>query len=575
MAKSIKEAMQHAEDLVHDYANQKKLMKKMDEMYFMDWKGDKPDESKMKFTPSPMPRNALLGAIRLMTSTEPTFNVPFDANRSDAKAISEKIERICNAIWYHSGRFRGVPLEQPAVESMLRYGMMCLAITDTEDLVALMKDRGSSKAQQMQVERVLRSTPYLIEAWDPKSVYPEFNRFGLNSIFRTVTMTVAEVKAQFGDKKVMNVIKDIDSENERVAYADYWDLEKHMAWIIATIGGGERVIGGEPIIDEKHDLPCIPIVVQTSEGSYMDSDREYQAIPFLYGVEKGKLWERQNLELSYLYTNLFYLAANPTFIHETPSEEGLEFDTSVPGKAVRLRPGEQFYQLEKNVVNRDMMTGLDIAEKLVEESTIYSQALGGTGRLGANAAFSTVSLLHQAGRLPLISPQKRGGWGISTAMEYIFEMIKDKKQKGRAKTDDGSVLDFQADEIPDDLIIKAHLEVDMPQDMLAQANIAQLITQSGLASNRWVREHILNIGQSDEMEKEVWTEGASRQMYQEFLAMMMQANMMQEAGMPPEQAQGAPMPPEEHEIADPAMRAQAGLVPPMGPGHMPGEDMGL
>lgn len=43
MAKSIKEAMQHAEDLVHDYANQKKLMKKMDEMYFMDWKGDKPD----------------------------------------------------------------------------------------------------------------------------------------------------------------------------------------------------------------------------------------------------------------------------------------------------------------------------------------------------------------------------------------------------------------------------------------------------------------------------------------------------------------------------------------------------
>ena len=309
----------------------------------------------------------------------------------------------------------------------------------------------------------------------------------------------------------------------------------------------------------------------------MDDERERQAIPFLYGVEKGKIWERQNLELSYLYTNLFYLANNPTFVYESLSDDGLTIDQDVPGFVAQLRPGEKYYQLQKDVVNKDMMIGLDIADKLMEESTIYRQALGGTGSLGANAAFSTVSLLHQAGRLPLVSPQKRGGWGIGTAMELVFEMMKDTNRKGKARTGDGAVLEFAPKDIPDNLIIEAKLEVDMPQDMLANANVANLVTQSGLASNRWVRENILNIGQSDEMENEVWSEGAARQMYQQMMMQLMQAGMMPPGapqGMPPQgmpPGPGSPMPPGQEAPYDPAIRAQEGLTPAMGPGRQPGE----
>jgi hypothetical protein len=582
MAKTIEDAMKHAQDLVNDFYDQKKMMEAVDKMYFMEWK-DKPSGKEYKFTTSPSARNALLGAIRLMTSTEPNFSVPFDKNKKEAKIISERIEKFCKTVWYHSGRFRGVPLEQPAIESLLRYGMMCLAIVDTESLRDMIVKEGSSKAQVRQLDRLVESTPYLIEAWDPKGVYPEFDRFGLNSLYRTVEMTVAEVKAQFGDKAISEIVgKKETNLNDRVQYADYWDLEKHIAWISTVVTGGNQIIAGEPIVDEKHDLPCIPIVVQTSEGSYIDSGREHQAVPFLYTVLKSELWERQNLELTYLYTNLFNLAANPTYIYRSNGEDELETNYDIPGGRVTLKPNEDFYLLQKDVINKDMMHGLTIANELVEQSTIHQQALGGMGNLGANVAFSTVSLLNQVGRLPLVSPQKRGGWGIGTTMELMFDMLKDTNKKRKLKTKEG-FIEFDPDEIPADLIIEANLEVDLPQDQMNQANIAHLVTQAGLASRRWAREKILNIGQSDEMDKEIWDDQANTQEFQRILANFMREEMMREEqarqqgqGGPP---QGQGMPPEE-EMRGPvspgsAMQAQAGLTPAQRPGTKPAPPQGM
>jgi hypothetical protein len=589
MAKSIEQAMQHAQDLVNDYASQKEMMEDVDKMYFMDW-DDKPSGREFKFTTSPSARNALLGAIRLMTSTEPLFNVPYDKNKKEAKAPSEKIEKLCKTVWYHSGRFRGVPLEQPAIESLLRYGMMCLAITDTEDLKKMFDKKGASKAQKQQIQRLVDTTPYLVEAWDPKGVYPEWGRFGLNSLYRTVQMTIAEVIDQFGENVVNKVLSlDNYTPNEIVQYADYWDLEKHMAWISSTASEGETIIAGDPIVDENHNLPCIPIIVQTSEGSYIDSEREYQAMPFLYTILKGDLWERQNLELTYMYTNLFNLAANPTYLYQTIGEDELDVDYSIPGGVIKLRPGEQYRMLEKDVVNKDMLQGLQVADRLFEESTIFRQALGGMGGLGANAAFSTVSLLHQVGRLPLVSPQKRGGWGIGSAMETMFYLMKDKGKKRKLKTKEG-FMEFDPDEIPDDLIIESRLEVDLPQDQMNQANIAHLVTQAGLASRRWAREKILNIGQSDEMDKEIWNDQASAQEFERILSNFMREQMMREEAMRQQgQQQGAQMPPEGmppqgmpqqgppmRGMVSPgsAMQAQAGLTPAQRPGTRPAPPTG-
>jgi hypothetical protein len=558
---------------VQDYHNRDDMLTEIDKMFFMDWE-DKPEGENYKFTVSPSARNALLGAIRLMTSTEPIFNVPFEKNRKEAQRQSEKIEKLCQAIWFHSGRFRGVPLEQPAVESLLRYGMMVLAIYDTEDLKETIEGRGASKALKNQLDKLVNSTPYLIEVWDPKTVYPEYGRFGLTAVYRSTQMTVGEVKQQFGEDAVREIINtEHGSDNKVITYSDYWNLDKHIAWVSGSEDAGTLAPAGEPIVDEYHDLPCIPIVVQTSEGSYMDYKREHQAVPFLYSVWESGLWERQNLELTVMYTNLFNMGISPNFVNETQDENGsLEVDYKTPGGRIVLRPGEKYYQLQKDVISADLLQGLEIANRLSEQSTIYSQSLGQP--LGANSAFSMVSLLHQAGRLPLVSPQKRGGWGMGAVMEAIFDMIKDKDEVRQVKGQDGGFLEIEVSEIPDDLLITAKLDIALPQDMMAQANIASMITQQGLASRRWARENILNIGQSDTMDKEMWNDTASEALYQHTVQKMIQQEIMQQQqamqgqqGMPP---QGPPREnPNGPRMAGSAMNTQEGLIPAQRPGGQP------
>jgi len=573
---AIKKALDHATELKNMYSDRDTMFDEMDKMYFMEWE-DKPKDPNMKFTMSPGPRNALLGATRLLSSTEPIFSVPHQDNMPDIQGKADKIEKLCRSIWYHSGRFRGVPLEQPAIESMLRYGMMVLAAFDTDDLVSDMSS-GSSKAQKRQMERVQASTPYIIEAWDPKSVYPQWGRFGLSAVYREVDITVSDAKQRFGLDAIANIIGNAN-DAMIVQYADYWDLTYHFAWISSVNARADTTLAGEPIISKPHNLPCIPIVVQTAEGSYLD-DTRYQAIPFLYTVNQAKLWERENLILTYGYTNLFSMAGNPTYKLEGAIEgDEVYIDTAVPGGIVRTKAGSKISPLEKDVFNKDLTLGMDLANRLMEQSTIYGPALGEP--MGSGTAFSTVALLHQAGRLPLASAQKRGGWGIGSIMETVFELWKDKaltdnKARERKAISKTGTIDFNAKkDIPDNLIIEATLDVDLPQDMVSQATIAAQMR--GLMPESWIRENLLNEGQSEEIVKQIWTETASKAMFEAGLQKSIQDMMQptqtpgQTQGQMPGQMQGQP------QMQNLGMRGRA-MVPASRPGMQPtsmGEPQGM
>lgn len=585
---ALARAQNHAQELLRDYADRDALLEEIDKMYFLDWE-DKPKGQDFKYTVSPGPRNALLGAIRLMTSTEPKWNIPYDKNKDEAKGMSEEIEKFCSAIWYHSGRFKQEPLEQTAVNALLRYGLMVLAAYNTEDLKKQATKRGTSKAQKKQLDRLTRRTPYLIEAWDPKGVYPEWGRYGLTAVYRVTPMRVAEIKQQHGEDCLVGLLDEHTTDNDSFYYCDYWDLTWHMAWISEHIGTSGMNIGKYPIMQEKHELPYIPIVVQSADGSHIDNKREYQSLPFLYAVKESGLWDRQNLELTVMYTNLYNIGNTPLLKHVNPTEKELVLDFTVPGGRIPLDPGEELSQLQLDVISPDMLQGLDIATGLIEQSTIYSQALGQP--LGANAAYSMVALLQQSGRQSLITPQKRGAWGMGEIFEIIVEIIKDDKSKDSAKVFDQSnseILTIDKKDIPDDLIIEAILDIDLPQDTLTQANIAGMLVQQGIASRRWVREKILAIGQSDEMDQEIWTDTAGEAMFNQLLEgwirEMIQGAMNPQQGpqqgqtgmppggmgVPPEEQMGPPMRnPQGPSVPGTAMQTQEGLIPAQAPGEQP------
>ncbi len=512
MAFTLQDAKAHGLELASEYTKLHDLQKKMDEMIFMDWKG-KPNNPNLKFTVSPEPRNQFLGALRLLTATDPIINVPTDKNDRVATEKADEIEHLCNAILYQSGRIMQKPVHYDLVSSLLRYGQFHLAIIDTDDLLNIYKNRSKSvsKATRIRYEHISKATPYLFQPIDPKSASAEFDDFGLRAYYREVETTYAFLVGKFGTLPEWEHKKPTDV----AIYHDYWNLDVHYAWVDDM---SEPLIGYDN--DGKHNMPCIPIVVQGGEGSKLNGNPEEEYQPFLYTVEKGELWDRHNLELSALFTNMFAVASNATFLHKrsTPDTK-IEIDWSVPGGVAHLEPGDDLVPAARDVFNKDMMYGLDVINNLMEQSTMYKQALGGP--VAANQAYSTVALLSQSGRLPLVATQRTGGWGIGTALELMFTMIKDSGKKRTVLSKEGK-LNIDPIEIPDSLIIDVSLDMTLPQDKLQQANTAAMMVDKGLASLSWIRENVLQIGQSKDMDNQIMQEQFERQMITEYFTKAME-----------------------------------------------------
>lgn len=510
----LKDAKQHGSELVDVNYNLHKMQSEMDDMINMDWKG-KPTDPNLKFTTSPDARNQYMGALRLLTAVDPIIKVPYDVNDVTAKDYADKIEKACKAIWYHSGRILQKPVHYELVASLLRYGQFHLSITDTDDLleVATKRDSKSSKAKKQRYEHFSKVTPYIFQPLDPKCGNAEFDAFGLTAYYREQEMTYGEIASKFGE---IDKYKDKRS-TDTVVYKDYWNLDVHYAWIDDD---------DEPLIGGKHNLPCIPIVVQGAEGSLLNDDPEYQFQPLLYGVWKGELWDRHNLELTAIYSNLFAVASNAMFVHERSDPDSkIEVDFDNVGGIVHLNPGDKFSPLQRDVLNKDMLYGMEVIERMIEESTLYKQVFGQSP--DTRMAYSAISLLSQSGRLPLIATQRAGGWGIGTGFEKMFTMLRDKNKK-RTAVYESDILDIDPKDFKEDLIIDVKLDADLPQDKLQQANIASMLKQYGLASDSWIRENVLNVGQSADMTKEVIEETYVAKMMEEHLTGAMREEITRE-----------------------------------------------
>jgi len=539
------------------------MCNEIEKMFLMEWDDEKPDitgKDWIKLTISPEARNKANGAIRLMTATDPKFSVPFDKNSQEGKESSSLIEKAAAAMWNMSGRIRQNPVHYDAVTSAVLFGEMHIGVNSTADLLEHAK--GGSKASIMRFEKIAELTPYMFEVYDPRTGFPEFDNYGLSSYYRKVKMKSGAVLDTWGELAITAGVSK-DRRNEEIDYCDYWDNEYHMVWIIGK---------GVPILFAEHNLPCIPIVAQTTDGSSIHEKEENKRQPFLYNLWKSGLWKRQNLSLTVIYSIMFALASNPTFIEKVTSEDReLKADYSVPGGKIKMLVNEDFHALAKNIIDPSIQQGMDIAQKLIDESTIYGQTLGEP--LGSSAPFSMVALLNQAGRLPLVTIQRRGSWAIAKAVELAFTMMKDKGGKNKIK-DASKLMELSGKDIPDNLIIDAKLDIELPQDKRGQMQVALQGVQAKLFSKEYARREI-SIEQSDEMTEEIWAEDlADLEMQKEYQTQLakvqqeIQAAAQQQAmqmqgqnpalmggqpqgqtpqGLPPElmqQTQGGGMPPE-------------------------------
>ena len=543
----IEDVIEYADDLESRLKGRDDTFKEMEKIFMMEWEDKPTGKGALKFTVSPDPRNAALGAIRLMIATDPTFSIPYNKSDPEARKGSERLEKLAAAMWYASGKTMQIPAHYDVVTSGVVFGEAHIMIIDTGK--ALKQAAGASKGALKRLERAATRSPYQFRSINPMEGYPDFDDWGLSAFGRRREVYGSEILDTWGSS-ASKVLTEDNARYEKYIYRELWDPTIHAVWIEGKT---------KPIFIGNHDLPVMPIAAQIIDGSTIFSKEEYRRQPFLYTVWKSELWERQNLWMTVFYSLLFEIGNGPMWIYEGPEETSPDFSNDDMGGYVHIPKGSSFKPAVNSIFDPNMMQGKEVADQKIMESTMYRQALGEP--VGGNASFAMTDLLHHAGRLPLVSQQRRGGWVIGQAMEIAFELMKDKKESSEILTKTEGIISMDPEEIPENLMVEGKLDIALPQDNQANAQIAIQLTNGDnpMTSQAWARENMLQIGQSSEMTTEIWDEKTANlkfmqeyhkhvmQLQQEMQAMqqqqMGQAPGQQSPGQPPQgQPQQQPMP---------------------------------
>lgn len=512
---SFEDIKTHAQQLKAGSSTRDASYNEVEEMYLLK-DSDLPSESHIKKTISPDARNVVQGVVRLLCGAEPIFTVPYDDDEPGAEANSSKLEKFAQAAWTASNKTRKRMVEHDAALMALLYDEVHIVVQSTKEMARLSKDP--------RLEKLAEECPLIFEVLPSKICYPQYDVLGLVAHYSERSMKVIDVMTRWGSKAEA-ILKD-RGRYTTVTYCEYWDPTIHCVWISEA--------GDKPLMLADHGLGCIPIASALIEGSELfdeESGQETRQM-FLYGLMKSGLWKRQNLALTSLYTMIALTGTSTQFIlHQGQETDDVKIDLSKEIGVIKVPPSAKgFQQMQKTTIDPSVSQGLDIAERLGQESTIYSTALG---KSMDATSYSMVALLNQIGRLPLVEYQRVLSLVISEAMKIGLTIL---AQEGGAKVKAAakgkktySVIQLEKEDIPENVTIEASLDVNQPQDDRANAQLAAEITnpQNPLASKRWAREKILKIGQSVDMEEEIWSEQAAtlawRALIQQNLPMLVQA----------------------------------------------------
>lgn len=514
----------HAAAIRARYAQRDQDFEEYDRAYLMDWKkagSDVYQEEGIQLITSPDARNFVKGAARLMLATDPIFRL---TAHSKSKKSIEQIERSVNTAWIESGMVSGAPVHHDQVTSAVLYGEIHSAVTLTQDLLAHAQkaeerikregtdaDKVYAAAQVRRAAQTYERTPFIVENFNPRGGYPEFDTHGLCAYYRTSEVTVADIKSRFGTLPP-----------KLFSAKPYDTLTLHMFY--DTVFSAWWLDSGDLLLEE-HEYPEVPMMVQITDGTKLFPDAEDQREPLLYTMIKSGVWDKQSMALTAIMTAVFQMGVTPTIIHNQGASGGTldeKIDFSQTPAVFEMEQGESVQAfLNKGIIDPATSEALNLLQIKGEESAIYKQALGGT--VNGNMPYSSLALLSTSGRLPLVGTQTGGAWGISRTVHLALTML---KSSGRGYDKNGVKLSLES--IPANLKVETKLDVKLPQDKLQQANIAQILYNSKMASLEWIQENILQIPDTEAMREQIWDEIAA----QELLAITIQEIIMSEKAQP-------------------------------------------
>jgi hypothetical protein len=516
-----------------------------------------PSGDHIKVTGDPGPRNSVIAGARMISATAPKFSVPYADAESQEQ--TDEVERLAARVWQGAGMVGGKPLEFTMGLSAMLYGEIHARYRLVSDMITL----ETNKIRKARLERIKMITPVLIEVMNPKNCHVLKDETGLTSHLLTRKMEVNQARGLGG--KAQQQLESRADPKEAVEVNELFDLENHVVWIQGQT---------EPFLLEvlKGNLPIKYADVEGSELFNLDPDMEATQ-PFLYGLYKSNVWNRQNLLLTILFSNFYALGANPQLVANVKDiSKDLVVDGAIAGSVLLQEIGETIKRLPLEAFTNDYSQAFGMLNQMEIDSTMYKTVMGEAP--GAGTSYSLGALLSQNGRQALIP---YANMCKHVAGSLMTDLILDLKNLGGSKAlvlggVDKAKSTFDLKLIPDNLIIEANFKVSLPVDERANAQMAVQMTQGPrpLMDYATAREKFLDIGDSTSVDKKILAEK-----YADFKTQMLLAQkqaQMQQQLQGQMQPQGQPGIPPQGPGPQDLQNATPGL--PMAEPQMPGQTMG-
>ncbi len=584
--KGFEEAQKLAEVLRAQGQKKIAVLKACEDIYLM---RKKPNLSKeVKQTVSPDGKNKLKGARRLLSASVPHFRVPREKN-TDAEEMSSTLEQVAGVMWSQSNHIQGLRLESELAFSGFLYDELILNVICMQDVVDDVQAAHSDESDKWekarwegrldQAKNQAALTPYLFECVSPMNYFPQYGRFGVSSMYSEMKRTVAEVKAQWGARavKAIGMKKDTDSVTECTLI----DNTFKYVWLTEN--------KTEPIFADVHGMAMMQTIAVRAAGSSLFTEAADQYDPFLKTMAESGLDEMQNRVLTAVNTQLSATLDTLWDFTQGVAGDDIEIDHSKFLGVVKHGPGSSLKPFTKDILSRDVIGALELVRGINSESTIYDQALGAGS--GKSDPYGLVSLLSQAGRLPLTDVQKMMGELGARTQEVAFSWWKKSGKKTKLQAKYGKDLEINPSDIPATIRFECDVDIDLPQDKMQMANTGVKFVELG-ASLEWALSKFAGVENPDQMAKQKWFEqarqAAGMKKIEEIVTQLMtptpppapeeggmqgqptpeQMAMMQQAqaqGQTQGQTQGGPPAPQTPR-GQPTEADMSGQVPPMPPG---------
>ena len=491
-------ARSYAEHLRAIHGTRNLMMDANEAMYKLRWADETFLKSKFPsiyITKSPDPKNLIDGIVRLLCATDPKVKVPKAIEGQINKALSSKIEKLCQATLRSSGRRRGDPVHFDALRSATIFDEVHIAVNSVKQMSELQTGRWKERAQE-----IAKYCPLIYDVRDPRLGFPDWDMLGLKAFHQDYKLQKKELLEVFGEY-AMEALGQFEMETGRTDYdeydiSDFYDIENRFVYFM----------GSNIVILQQQVGKVIPIVGDLVQGSRLFSKPEDQREGILYALRESGMWNRQNLGYTSLFTKVAEFGLKPAMIYEglEDDDEGPTIDAEGPVTFIRKPTGSRLEPWSaKGLIDEAAYRAIELASAKVEESTINRQALGAP--LGSGTAYGTYALLGQMGRLPLVILQRKAAWALGDAIQVGLALLKE--EGGSVTVDSGSVYaEVDTSQIPNHIEIEVLLDLALAQDKLSNVKMADMLKKDQLAGNEWIRENFLDIENSEEMDDEIMTE---------------------------------------------------------------------